>query len=130
MSMPNEFPPPPGECNETSGFLFKHRCGNFAKNECGECRKAMCERHTVISGAMTLCTSCARTRMQSSGGAYPASSPYGHDPYFYGHSYYPGYYYGHYGVDHDFTSGDERRLHGGEPDARDIQGLGSDMSAS
>src|SRR5262245_28075489 len=95
-----------GECGETSGFLFSHRCGEFALNVCGQCQKPICQQHTVVEQDLLLCTTCAKDRMQS--GNVTNRDRYRDDPYFYSsyHSYPMAM--GH--ASSDFTDADEQAL--------------------
>ena len=112
----------PGVCNEQSGFLFNHDCGDVATHKCDKCGKPICMSHTHQTEQGTKCTTCAKTEMQAPPGAPPpagakppiagqvpmgmqrpvmgygppaGAAHYYYSPYFYGSYYYPGYgYYG------------------------------------
>lgn len=117
----------PGECAETSGFLFAHACGDFADFECTQCGKPICHRHTSQElGGPALCTACARQAYGEQSAQGGPSDRYSNDPYFYSHRYYPTYMW----HGHDFTEGDEAVLTGGEADANDLRGFENDMGAS
>jgi len=110
-----------GECNETSGFLFPHRCGQLSSFECEQCRKPICHQHVAAGlGQGTLCTTCGKAV------AAPKSQhDRRDDPYFYSDHYYTGYYWG----DADFNDADEAVLR----DARgpdDVGAFENDMGAS
>ena len=47
----NAFGQNTGECQETTGFLFSHRCGSIAVRECSQCAKSICQEHSVDLGA-------------------------------------------------------------------------------
>ena len=138
-----------GECNETSGFLFSHRCGEPAMNQCVQCQKPICQRHMFANPNNTneiFCTTCAKKFLQekgppsSTGGRGPGVGrpydDYGHDPYFYTGYYYHDYPYGRYHrsghshTGHDFTDGDEGTLFGGEPSRDALHQFENDMGGS
>ena len=125
-----------GECQETSGFLFSHRCGDFALNTCGACQKRICERHTVHQETGDLCSTCFKRLTPAQQPTDPNSQTYRYrnDPYYYSHYYYPGYYYHSRpsrGVDRrDFTESDQAALGGGEATGRDAEAFEDNMGAS
>ena len=135
-----------GECNETSGFLFSHRCGQPAMNKCVQCQKPICERHTYTSPdkpGEQFCTTCAKQFLsQQPPPTTPGQTPYysspyyGYEPYFYTGYYYHGYPYGgyhrsgHNAGSRDFTDADERSLTGSEPTAEDARAFENDMGGS
>jgi hypothetical protein len=139
-----------GECNETSGFLFSHRCGQPALNKCVQCQKPICERHTYNDPnkpGEQFCTTCAKqfiSQQQPAPGQTPYQTGphyggygyggYGYEPYFYTGYYYHGYPYGGYHrgshSTSDFTDADERSLTGGEPSRDDARAFESDMGGS
>ena len=96
-------------CQETTGFLFSHACASRAANRCDECQKLTCEAHSVLEGASTYCTTCAKrleeaTRKTATPRTFRRNDPY--DPYWYSHSYYTGYgYYGPGYWGHSYVSG-------------------------
>jgi hypothetical protein len=90
-------------CQETAGFLFKHRCDRPARGACQRCAKGICADHTRHAGQEPLCVTCARA----------ASAVADGDPYFYGNSYYGyGTYRGWSSATDpdDFTEGDAAAL--------------------
>ncbi|MCA9175821.1 MAG: hypothetical protein KDB14_15150 [Planctomycetales bacterium] len=125
----------PKSCNERSGFLFQHECGNLPDAACAQCGKPVCEQHTHYVDNEPYCTSCAKLDLKQRRGEsrqrWSNDSGY-EDPYFYGDHYYRGYgryrtgywghaYYSHYSDNdyygNDFTSGDaESMLHEGDGD--------------
>jgi len=146
-----------GECNETAGFLFSHRCGEPAVNACVQCQKPICQRHTFVNPENTseqFCTTCGKKYLQSqqgnqpTGGVRPSNRGdftdhgygygygYGYDPYFYTGYHYHDYPMGGYGrsrhsiSSHDFTDADERSLSGGEPSRDQLQQFENDMGGS
>ncbi len=138
-----------GECNETAGFLFAHRCGNPAMNQCVQCQKPICERHTFVNPsdqAELFCTSCGKKFVQQQTQNAPpgqgnngTSGPfydYGYSPYFYTGYYYNDYPYGgyhrtgHSTSPHDFTDADERSLMGNEPTREAAGQFEADMGGS
>lgn len=112
----------PGECGETTGFLFSHACGEISLHICTQCQKPICMHHTVVCEEGTLCTTCAKSAPSRTG----ASRTNDDDPYFYSDTYYPGYRR----VGHDFNDSDERLLRESEPTADEIRAFEGDMGAS
>lgn len=102
-----------GLCNETSGFLFSHRCDRLAVKNCFHCGKPVCQDHAHPITEGTACTTCLKNESspdpaaeEVAGSTPPGtpvtttgntnrSRPYYDDPYFYGSNYYPGYGYGY-----------------------------------
>ena len=119
-----DFPSRKGECQETSGFLFSHRCGEFATNRCAKCGKDVCDRHTVRSPEGVCCTTCAKE--------YRTPRPRGtgrgchDDPYYYADDHYPDY---HGGRD-DFTESDEAAVAGGAMAASELGMFEDDLGGS
>ena len=121
--------PNDGLCQETSGFLFSHRCDRIAVKECVRCKKAICQDHGHSIPDGLACTTCLKSEAQTQQqqppvvpGAVPGaapgapigattptgyrSRPYYDDPYFYGSHWYPGYGYGYgYGFGHGYYHG-------------------------
>ena len=111
-----------GECAETSGFLFRHSCGEPAATECRECGKPICKRHSVHEEGGLWCTTCAKQLFRDDelrGRRY-----YDDDPYFYSTYHYTDYY-----DDTDFTES-EAVLTGGEAGEEDVETFEDDMGAS
>ncbi|MCA8924494.1 MAG: hypothetical protein KDD82_21970 [Planctomycetes bacterium] len=98
-------------CEETAGFLFKHRCGREAQTECLQCGKPICLKHVKSPGGQEHCVHCTRDKL---GAKIRPPAPrrsrargrdddfdgdfdddFGDDPYFYAYAYYEGY--GSYG---------------------------------
>lgn len=143
--------PRPGECQETAGFLFSHRCGDVAVRECVDCQKPICQRHSIDSGGFMRCVQCEKKRIseQNSGNrtdggganSYDSSSPFFYG-YGYGYGYGPGYHWGaghhsnHFSswrtspTHHNLTDSDEASLSGGETSAEDVRGFENEMGAS
>ncbi len=117
----------PGECAETSGFLFSHKCGEAATTKCSQCQKFICLRHTITDEQRSLCTTCAKGLPNTR-----SSSRYDDDPYFYSDVYYPGYHHFGYGLGRssDFTDGDEQALGDKEPELKDVKAFENNMGAS
>lgn len=68
-------------CQETSGFLFSHRCGRPSFLTCATCHKAVCAQHARPTGLEGFrCVTCALAASPS--GASDAESD-DDDPYFY-----------------------------------------------
>ncbi|MDA7541201.1 hypothetical protein N8639_00005, partial [bacterium] len=89
-------------CNETSGFLFKHRCSNRASLNCKKCNKPICGEHSRTADTAIRCIECAKKKSQGDQSRNLDNSNvdhrgYDNDPYFYGHRNYNGYgaYYGY-----------------------------------
>ena len=140
----------PGECQETTGFLFAHRCGDVAVRECQECQKPICQQHSVDSGGVMRCVGCEKKlRSQQQNQQRPPQSPggtyYDDSPYFYGSSYGYGYDYGygrhrhhyhhhhHHSTDsnhHEIVDADEAALSGEEVTAEEVRGFEDDLGAS
>ena len=156
----NAFGQNTGECQETSGFLFSHRCGSIAVRECSQCAKSICQEHSVDLGGMLVCVTCAKQQREapppdqqpgsdtsppySTGGGY-----YNQSPYFYSDTWYSnsGMNRGHWRRHHndprhgadaglgdggtsDFTDSDEAMTRGEEPDRNDMDGFENDMGGS
>lgn len=119
----------PGECNETSGFLFSHPCSEPADHVCGQCAKPICGKHAVDTSGVLRCTSCAKTWLRGEGrNSNAASGQPGYGPY-YGSPYF--YTWHHYGSHHHhFHDGDEGALRDREPTREDLEGFEQDMGAS
>jgi len=95
--------PDQGMCQETSGFLFSHRCGRFAVQACMYCGKALCEAHAHPGAEGVACTSCMKQRPKDESEADKSNRPARDDdsdddndswddsPYSYGERWYPGY---------------------------------------
>ncbi len=132
----DDFPSRQGECQDSSGFLFSHRCGDFATHRCEKCGKEICDRHTVppaardaVQGADRVCwTTCGKEdrtgQSQPTGGRH--YDPYYDDPYYYADTHYPSY---HRGRD-DFTDSDEAAVAGGAMAAGDLDAFEDDMGGS
>jgi len=128
-----DYPVRKGECQETSGFLFSHTCGEVAMRCCEKCNKEICDRHTVravqaeYGKEQILCTTCARQSSTVTQGRGPqrTSDRYYDDPYFYTDDHYPNYQ-----MDRDeFTDADEAALRGGIA-ADELRSFEDDMGAS
>lgn len=127
-----------GQCNETTGFLFSHDCGEPADHVCGQCQKPVCGKHTVDTQGTLRCTTCAKTWMRTAGqnpqgatGGYSDPYPYYGSPYFYTwHHYGPSYDHQYNRHHHHFHDGDEGSLKGREPGREDLEGFENDMGAS
>lgn len=99
---PDDTSPADGMCQETSGFLFSHKCDRFSVSKCARCGKPLCDDH-AHSGpdAVIACTSCVKQEAKAARQANQADQTntqhyyhehyYYNDPYFYGPRYYPGY---------------------------------------
>lgn len=81
----------PGRCNETSGFLFRHECGEMPMRQCQLCGKPLCEKHAYETVDGSMCTTCFKKQNQD----LPGNRMHDDDPNFYGDRYYRGY--GHFG---------------------------------
>ncbi len=121
-----------GECQETSGFLFSHQCGDFAARA-AQCDKEICERHSVQDptaqdAARVLCTTCGKSLLNppsTRGDRANRHDPYYDDPYYYSYHYYTGYSH-----DNDaFTDSDEAAI-GGATAAHELTKFEDDMGAS
>jgi hypothetical protein len=86
-----------GLCQETSGFLFSHRCDRTACDRCSRCQKPLCSDHAHETAEGVLCTTCLKQQAKAARQQDPTGTRtiyhdhYYHDPYFYGPRYYPGY---------------------------------------
>jgi hypothetical protein len=124
-----------GECQETSGFLFSHRCGDLALDHCSQCRKPICAKYTArdLDPSRRLCTSCARQVLAENPEVF-RTGWYRDDPYFYSYYHYSGQYFPHTSSSphdpHDFTEGDEAVLGGGEATDSAVEAFEDDMGAS
>ena len=86
-----------GQCHDTAGFLFSHRCDRLSFVRCAICRKPICDRHSHDLGGTVACTACVKADPTASAQSAQTTrgTRYGRyydDPFFYGHHYYPGYY--------------------------------------
>ncbi len=80
-----------GICNEKSGFLFRHACGENSDATCSECQKPVCYAHQKTTDAGDLCTTCTKKwrREQNQNEVYEDDDPYMHSAYYYsGYGYY------------------------------------------
>lgn len=74
-------------CQETSGFLFSHRCGRPGVLVCMRCHKYVCQQHARSRGPDgMLCVTCARGDVAAGGGS-DSDSDDNDDPYFYSSRY-------------------------------------------
>ncbi len=83
-----------GVCNESTGFLFRHRCDRYPQNRCEACNKPICPDHERPLDTLMLCVACNRAETRRRGLKNSPRRGYDDNPYFYGGTYYPGY--GHY----------------------------------
>ena len=111
-------------CNETSGFLFSHKCDQLPVAHCDLCQKPVCAEHVHMFGSSDrICTSCAKKRDRGlRGGTSKSSSSrdrtdddYYDQPYFYGGHYFGTSYYDSYNRGgrndpNDFTEADASSL--------------------
>jgi hypothetical protein len=100
-------------CQETSGFLFNHRCGRPGAVTCATCQRLVCAQHArTVSQGRSLCVTCLRREP----GSTTADSTWNDDPYFYS-SRYHGTSPGDPSTSDpmDYTEGDQGRL--ADPDA-------------
>ena len=104
-----------GVCNETTGFLFKHRCNQESKNHCDACNKPICPDHERRLEELLLCVSCNRAESQRRGLKNRPMSGYDDDPYYYGNRYYSGYGYHGYGHHTHFRDRDDTTRHQIDP---------------
>lgn len=130
-----DFEIPSGECQETTGFLFAHRCGNLALNKCYQCQKTICADHTVFENEMMYCTSCGQQRLAAQDQSTPnvdSRSNYSQNPFFYHYYYFPSYH--HHSSSHhdrsDFTDADQAAFQSGDPSREDLAGFEQDMTGS
>jgi len=124
----DDFPSRKGECQETSGFLFSHGCGEFATSRCEKCGKDICDRHTVHAADRVCCTTCGkedRTPPPRSTGRR-AYDPYYDYPYYYASIHYTDYH----GSRDDFTDSDEAAVAGGAIAANELGVFEDDMGGS
>lgn len=107
-------------CQETSGFLFSHPCGQMAGLTCGTCGKSVCSRHAQMGEAGVQCITCARA---SAGDSTWGSDDDDQDsPYFYSSRYRSRSGLGEIDAN-DFQEGDQGAFDKGE-------GFEDDMGAS
>ncbi len=83
-----------GVCNETTGFLFRHRCDRYPEKRCEACNNPICPEHERPLDGMILCVTCNQAESKRRGLKARPRRGYDDDTYFYGGGYYPGY--GHY----------------------------------
>ena len=85
---------PEGACEEGTGFLFTHACGQPAAASCPRCGKRLCDAHLVAEGGELLCATCAEAEdgddEGAEGGSTTDSTPDEDDPSYYYKDY--GYY--------------------------------------
>ncbi|NMO18003.1 hypothetical protein HPC49_14845 [Pyxidicoccus fallax] len=91
MSPPSEAP-----CQETTGFLFSHACGEPMEAACDRCGKILCRDHVSSVQGESLCMTCAEEEEDDEGDegadSDSDSSPTEDDPSYYYDDY--GYYGG------------------------------------
>ncbi len=134
-----------GQCHETAGFLFSHRCDRLSFVRCSRCGKPICDRHSHELGDAIACTACVKADPMAGAlppgtdpgtvppgtvppGAIPPGtvrgtrySSYYDDPYFYSYHYYPGYYSYHEHSSYRDTSHDPSPVAGTtSPDPNDF----------
>lgn len=123
--------PQDGLCQESSGFLFRHRCDRFSQSVCGRCGRPVCHDHGHLLSDGVACTSCvkrapattARTPRDSNGSSNGSSNagdvddairgrpinesntgPVLDDPFFQGPRWYSGFGFYRGGVSRPSTS--------------------------
>lgn len=79
-----------GMCNESTGFLFRHPCQNFARNRCAACSKRICDDHTSLVEGVAYCPACGQAESRRRGIA-PDRGRGDDDTYYDGGTYYSGY---------------------------------------
>ena len=68
-------------CQETSGFLFSHRCGRPGLFSCAQCHKRICPQHARPQPPEAfLCVTCAQGTSDAGWGSDDDDDD---DPYFY-----------------------------------------------
>ncbi len=131
----SEYPVGKGECQETSGFLFSHPCGEVALRSCVKCQKEICDRHTVREvqagdgEELVLCTTCAKESHAAAPGpgSRRTTDGYADNPHFYMYHHYP---HSQHQLDRDeFTDADEAAL-GDSTAAGKTRRFEDDMGAS
>lgn len=50
---------PEGPCQQSTGFLFAHDCGQPAAAACMQCGKRVCDLHLTSLGTELVCPTCA-----------------------------------------------------------------------
>jgi hypothetical protein len=80
-------------CQETSGFLFPHPCGQPRVLPCVQCMRFVCMQHARLQQMeQYLCVTCARAAAASDGGGVDRDDAWDSDeddddPYFYSSRY-------------------------------------------
>ena len=100
-------------CQETSGFLFKHRCGRPSFMTCVTCGKPICAQHArKVPPESFRCIACSLAAAPPSGvsGAVIAGSWDDDDPYYYSHHHHGRGGGGEQPAGLDFTDGDRSAL--------------------
>lgn len=105
-------------CQERSGFLFKHQCKEIATVSCELCNKYVCQKCTRTREGKQLCITCMKSFNDHIG--------YQKDPYFYGHSHYNGW--GRYDRGHG-SSGSGAGASCGGGDEAELGGAGTVVAA-
>ena len=142
-------------CAERAGFLFRHACPYDAVSSCDACGKNVCQDHVQqvdpaelttlanrgadvrATGRAEVCLACAKRLGENERSSVHRNRD-DDDPYWYSHSYYPGYYLygpGHWGsafgshdASHDrndFTEADGSALRADGDDAFEHDASGS-----
>ena len=94
-------PLPSGTCEQTTGFLFSHPCGQPVSVACMRCGQLVCEEHVSAVDAELLCVTCAQDD-DGEGDNETASTTPEDDPSY----YYDGY--GYYGPGSSWGGGASR----------------------
>lgn len=134
-------------CAERAGFLFRHACPYDAISSCDACGKAICQEHVQqvdpaelknraklddgvrATGRAEICIACAKQLGQNDRSSVHQNRD-DYDPFWYSHSYYPGYYLygpGHWGSafgSHDAAAHDRNDF--SEADGNSLRADGDD----
>lgn len=98
-------------CQETSGFLFSHRCGRPGVLSCQQCHKRICPLHARAQPPEAfLCVSCAAQGQVVAGTGTDWDSDDDDDPHFYSRRHRRKKDKDNDDESMDFTEGDQGKL--------------------
>lgn len=97
-------------CRETAGFLFAHPCQDTAVNQCPQCNKPICAKHTRMWQEQSYCITCHKEACRQAGQTYGDRL----NPYYYSSFYY--HDYDSYGAWDSYSRADRDAF---DPDAGD-----------
>ena len=108
-------------CQETAGFLFKHKCSNEGEMQCMGCTRWVCLEHAQETTQGNRCITCAKGILAKQPAGYGRDTVvYNDSPYFYSYRYGGfGTYHSHwhsYSDRNDLVEGDGAAFVNANPD--------------